>query len=117
MKIQHVIGGSWIQAAICLYGFSALQDARKSRPRLITTIACSLILWTGCAVGPNYHAPKTALPGGWSETANMGETNGPAQLVAWWKNFHDLELDSLIERAAGSNFNLKAAQARVRAAR
>ena len=83
---------------------------------LINTLPLVAFL-AGCAVGPDYHPPKTALPGAWAEAAKAGETNRRAQLVNWWTNFHDLELDSLIERAACSNFNLKAAQARVKAAR
>src|SRR6185312_1251348 len=46
-----------------------------------------------------------------------GETNGPAERVNWWKNFNDPELNSLIERAVRSNFDLRIAQARVREAR
>jgi len=48
---------------------------------------------------------------------NGGETNGPTSVAAWWKNFQDSELDSLIARAAQSNLDLKIAQARVREAR
>ena len=40
-----------------------------------------------------------------------------AAVAAWWKNFSDPELDSLISRAAQSNLDLKIAQARVREAR
>jgi len=75
------------------------------------------IILSGCAVGPNYHAPKTELPAQWSEGANEGATNGPAQLVDWWKSFRDQELDSLMTRAVSSNFTLRTAQARVKAAR
>jgi len=41
----------------------------------------------------------------------------PAADAAWWKSFHDTELDSLVVRAAQSNLNLRAAVARVREAR
>jgi len=71
----------------------------------------------GCAVGPNYQRPSTAAPTRWSEPLAGGETNSPAALTAWWKNFHDPELDSLIDRAVQSNLDLQIAQARVREAR
>jgi NodT family efflux transporter outer membrane factor (OMF) lipoprotein len=70
----------------------------------------------GCAVGPDYHQPNVPAPAQWGALAG-GETNSAAPVAAWWKNFHDAELDSLIERAAGSNLDLRIAQARVREAR
>jgi len=70
----------------------------------------------GCAVGPDYHQPNAPAPTQWNALAG-GETNSAAPVAAWWKNFHDAELDSLIERAAGSNLDLRIAQARVREAR
>jgi outer membrane protein, multidrug efflux system len=48
---------------------------------------------------------------------NGGETNSPAPVTGWWKNFNDPELDSLVARATKSNFDLKIARSRVREAR
>ena len=81
---------------------------------LLTT----LTLWAGgCAVGPDYHQPTVSSPAHWGEPLKGGETNNPASVADWWKNFRDPELDSLISRAAQSNLDLKIAQARVREAR
>ena len=74
-------------------------------------------LLAGCTVGPDYHPPKTAAPAQWASPQEGGETNLPAADAAWWKSFHDAELDSLVVRAAQSNLNLRAAVARVREAR
>ena len=71
----------------------------------------------GCAVGPNYQRPVVNLPAQWSTALAGGETNGSVEVAAWWKNFHDVELDSLINRAVKSNLDLKIAQSRVREAR
>ena len=71
----------------------------------------------GCAVGPNYQRPAVSAPTKWSEPLAGGETNSTVELAAWWKNFHDAELDSLISRAVQSNLDLQIAQARVREAR
>jgi NodT family efflux transporter outer membrane factor (OMF) lipoprotein len=46
-----------------------------------------------------------------------GETNGPGDLAAWWKNFGDTNLDSLMVTAVESNLTLRVAAARVREAR
>src|SRR5439155_89138 len=67
---------------------------------------------TGCAVGPNYHAPKTAVPAQW-ETG----TNSAPAIVEWWKTFNDVELNSLIERAVKANHDLRIAAGRLREAR
>ena len=67
----------------------------------------------GCAVGPNYHPPKPAVPANWSEAG----PSGAAQLAQWWRTLNDTNLDTLIERAVLANNDLKAAEARVRAAR
>jgi len=71
----------------------------------------------GCAVGPNYQRPAISAQTKWSTALAGGETNSTVELVAWWKNFHDPELDSLINRTAQSNLDLQIAQARVREAR
>jgi multidrug efflux system outer membrane protein len=86
-----------------------------SFPRPIPFLLAGLL--AGCAVGPDYHPPKTAAPAQWVSPQAGGETNLPAAGAAWWKSFHDAELDSLAVRAAQSNLNLRAAVARVREAR
>ena len=76
------------------------------------------ILAGGCAT--NYHGPESQdrmPPALWDNTLNGGETNAPVSPTAWWQNFQDAELDSLIGRAVQSNLDLQIAQARVREAR
>ena len=86
-----------------------------------STLALLAFLAGGCAglpsVGPDYHQPETKAPTQWSEPLAGGETNSAAKTAAWWKNFHDAELDSLITRAVNSNLDLRIAQSRVREAR
>jgi NodT family efflux transporter outer membrane factor (OMF) lipoprotein len=90
------------------------------KPNHLSTVALLALLAGGCAsipsVGPDYHKPDVSTPAQWSPMAG-GETNAAAATAAWWKNFHDAELDSLITRAACSNLDLRIAQARVREAR
>ena len=83
----------------------------------LSVVALLAILTGGCAVGPNYHQPQVKAPAAWSEPLAGGETNSAIAAGDWWKNFHDPELDSLIERAVLSNYDLHIAQARVREAR
>lgn len=44
-------------------------------------------------------------------------TSEPANLARWWEQFNDPTLTSLVQRAAGQNLDLAAAEARVREAR
>jgi len=74
-------------------------------------------LLAGCAVGPDYHPPKADAPAQWVSPQARGATNLPTTDAAWWKSFHDAELDSLIVRAARSNLNLRVAVGRIREAR
>jgi outer membrane protein, multidrug efflux system len=74
-------------------------------------------LLAGCSVGPNYHPPRAALPANWTEVGFGGTTNREASLAQWWKKLGDAELDSLIDSAVKANYDLKAAEARVRTAR
>jgi multidrug efflux system outer membrane protein len=87
----------------------------KSKLLIITALA--VLLAGGCAVGPNYRPPQASASAHWAEPLGNGETNGPALLGMWWTNFHDAELNSLVDRAVRSNLDLKMTEARVRAAR
>ena len=86
--------------------------------RLIPGMAAvCLALLAGCAVGPDYHPPKTDVSAPWTSPLAGGETNGSADLAAWWRNFGDTNLDSLMTMAVQSNFTLRIAESRVREAR
>jgi NodT family efflux transporter outer membrane factor (OMF) lipoprotein len=84
---------------------------------LLTGAVLAVALFQGCAVGPNYQQPKTAVPAQWSAPKSGGETNLEPSIASWWKSFKDPQLDSLIERAVKTNHDLRIAEARVREAR
>ena len=88
----------------------------------LTTATILAVFAGGCSsipsVGPDYHKPVTQAPAHWAEPLAGGETNSAgAVTAAWWKNFHDEELNSLITRAVSSNLDLRIAKSRVREAR
>jgi NodT family efflux transporter outer membrane factor (OMF) lipoprotein len=76
-----------------------------------------MAILAGCAVGPDYQAPRTSAPAQWTSSLAGGETNGPVALADWWKNFGDTNLDALMAAAIHSNLTLHIAEARVREAR
>ena len=98
------------------------QFCRNMKRLLVISVPLVLLL-TGCAGGPDFHRPKTSVPGAWSgldaTTAQQASiaTAQPIELVAWWKAFDDPMLTSLIERAIASNLDLRQAEARIRQAR
>ena len=78
----------------------------------------------GCAVGPNYHEPEVKVPGAFAEAGNapaaaptVSGDGAEAALIAWWQQFGDAELQSLIQRAFESNLDLQSAASRIREAR
>jgi NodT family efflux transporter outer membrane factor (OMF) lipoprotein len=75
------------------------------------------VLPGACSVGPNYHSPPSMAPAGWAETNAAVTTNSNLGLAEWWKTLGDDYLDTLITRAVTSNLDIKAASARVKAAR
>jgi outer membrane protein, multidrug efflux system len=86
------------------------------RPTIIL-VSIAVAVLSGCAVGPDYHSPRTSAPARWTSSVNGGETNGPVDLARWWQNFNDTNLDAFMLTAAQSNLTLKIAEARVREAR
>lgn len=110
--------------------------ARNSRWVWVSegAIAWLVLAAGGCAVGPDYHAPKPpASPKAWHATEVQPEpvpegTPAPAatrvdagtptmELARWWKEFDDPLLDSLVTRALTDNPDLRVATARVMEAR
>ena len=88
-------------------------------------------LLAGCVAGPDYRAPSppefetytagpqelhTAAAPGPAGAAQHFEYGTPADLSAWWQRFDAPQLSALIERAFAGNFDLQAAQARLREA-
>ena len=76
-----------------------------------------IFLAAGCSVGPNYQKPDLPVPAAWTEAQQKGVDARAIELTRWWTKFNDPLLDSLVERAAKSNLDLRLAEARIREAR
>ena len=82
-----------------------------------------LLLLGGCAVGPDYHAPKMATPASFQDlpSSSAGLISIPesseVDMAQWWSRFDDPELKNLVDRALKSNLDLLSAVSRVREAR
>jgi NodT family efflux transporter outer membrane factor (OMF) lipoprotein len=86
-----------------------------------------VLLLAGCTVGPKYIKPTTPTTATYKEEppssfkeSDQWQPAHPADQTSrgnWWEIFGDPELDELEEQIAGSNQNLKVAEARFREAR
>jgi NodT family efflux transporter outer membrane factor (OMF) lipoprotein len=96
------------------------------QPTSSLSIGALLVCLAGCAVGPNYHAPKTTPPGQFVAVPQASAPLAPATATAttaavdlsqWWRSFNDAQLDSLIERAIRANPDIELALTRLQEAR
>jgi NodT family efflux transporter outer membrane factor (OMF) lipoprotein len=82
-------------------------------------IALAALQLSGCAVGPNYHAPVIQAPPVYKEAGNWkpAEPNDQNLGGSWWTVFQDPQLDALELQVDVSNQNLKAAEAQYQQSR
>ena len=86
----------------------------------LSGLLVSLLLLSGCAVGPRYSKPTTPTPPSYKEVPPDWKTAQPSDQIArgkWWEIFQDPQLNALEEQVNVSDENLKAADARFRQAR
>jgi multidrug efflux system outer membrane protein len=88
-------------------------------------MALTAVLFSGCAVGPNFSPPKADAPMAWTAApARVAAgplasviTTAEASETAWWTSFGDARLSSLVERAVASNLSARQAVMRIDEAR
>ena len=79
----------------------------------------SVLLLSGCTVGPKYKRPAAEVPAAYKEVANWKQAQ-PNELNLggnWWEMFQDPQLNDLESQVNVSNQNLKAAEAQYTQAR
>jgi NodT family efflux transporter outer membrane factor (OMF) lipoprotein len=83
--------------------------------------AALVVVLAGCAVGPDYHAPKMKMPDGFTApsgaTATTPPGNAAVDLTQWWRALNDPQLESLVDRAIRANTSLEIALTRLQEAR
>ncbi|MCZ4058865.1 efflux transporter outer membrane subunit [Pantoea sp. LMR881] len=90
--------------------------SRGIKPLSLLTLAIWL---AGCAVGPDYQAPKPHVPGSFNalDSQEASRPRSSAINSLWWRSFNDPQLDSLIARAIEGNLTLQQAVLRIAGAR
>ncbi|KPK33355.1 MAG: hypothetical protein AMS24_01475 [Chlamydiae bacterium SM23_39] len=66
----------------------------------------SILLISGCMVGPDYKKPDISLPKNFIEDRSKLEITS---IKEWWKNFNNQTLNDIIEIAISNNYDLKIA--------
>jgi outer membrane protein, multidrug efflux system len=84
-------------------------------------LSLTMLLSTGCAVGPNYKQPSTDVPGMY-RGATPQEPAQPAASQSfgdqkWWEVFQDKQLQDLIHTALQQNYDVRIAATRILEAR
>jgi len=75
----------------------------------------TVLLLSGCVVGPNHTPPEIALPGKFAEGGST--SNGDVSQVAWWKAFNDSRLNGYVQTGLDQNLDVLQAMERINQAR
>ncbi len=84
---------------------------------LLSVALLGSTLLAGCTVGPDYTAPKLAVPPAFAERQLAPAPGAQVDPARWWSAFGDPQLDSLVERALKGSPDIAIAASRVRQAR
>src|SRR5579863_8947070 len=102
-------------AGVDRYLFQTHRDHLMMPPRAGKLAILATAALTGCAVGPNFHAP--APPATDRYTAQPLDQNflpGKIPSEQWWLGFGSSEIDGLVEQALRANPTMQAAEATLR---
>jgi len=74
-----------------------------------------MLALSACMMGPNFQAPKPAVPGSYTDdmTSKGGYVSGDSVNPQWWDSFNDPELTALEQKAVAQNLDLQIATERL----
>jgi NodT family efflux transporter outer membrane factor (OMF) lipoprotein len=98
---------------------AARTEVRVHKRNAGSICVLSVLLLTGCSVGPKYKTPTAPTPTAYKENANWktAQPNDEHLGGNWWEIFQDPQLNDLEAQINVSNQNLKAAFAQYQQAR
>lgn len=79
-----------------------------------TLLPLSMLLLSGCVVGPDYQKPDTVLPAKFSESKAASADS--VTLNPWWESFRDKRLNGLVHQGLAENLSVRQAIERIAAA-
>lgn len=75
------------------------------------TIPLTMLLLSGCVVGPDHKTPEIQLPGKFAEAGKT--SNGDISSVAWWTAFNDNRLNGYVSTGLAQNLTVMQAIERI----
>src|SRR5882762_3139392 len=94
------------------------KETKLTKPRALSLgLSLTMLLSTGCAVGPNYKRPSADVPGMYRGSMPQ-EAAQPAASQSfgdqkWWEVFQDKQLQDLIHTALQQNYDVRIAATRI----
>lgn len=76
-----------------------------------TLFPLSMLLLSGCVVGPDYQKPEAVLPAKFTESKAVSAEN--VTLNPWWEAFRDKRLNALVHQGLGENLSVLQALERI----
>jgi multidrug efflux system outer membrane protein len=76
-------------------------------------IITSVLIGTGCRVGPNYEKPEIQVPERFDSNVPNMEAGVSGDLSSWWTNLDDPVLNSLVSEVLQGNLDIKVAGDRI----
>jgi NodT family efflux transporter outer membrane factor (OMF) lipoprotein len=80
-------------------------------------LGAAALFAAACTVGPDFTPPQRELPTTWRQALESGLAEGAPADGDWWRTFDDPLISELVESALRQNLDLRAAFARLDAAR
>jgi len=99
--------------AIKFNSHANLKNRRETR-LLRATVVLGLLFVAGCAMGPDYERPETAMPEAFEQVTDSGPSIAN---LNWWELFGDEQLNSLVRIALEQNRDMLIAVSRIEEAR
>ncbi len=84
--------------------------------RRLVSVSLVMLLFSGCAVGPNYKRPSADVPGTYRGAAPQEAQQPAAESLGdqkWWEVFQDPQLQNLIHTALRQNYDVRIAATRI----
>ncbi|WP_425648475.1 efflux transporter outer membrane subunit [Agrobacterium radiobacter] len=75
------------------------------------TIPLTMLLLSGCVVGPDHKTPEIQLPGKFAEAGKT--SNGDISTVAWWNAFNNSRLNGYVSTGLAQNLTVMQAIERI----
>lgn len=101
----------FVRFVMTLHSVSQPENWEKYMLSIRATIPLTMLLLSGCVVGPDHKTPEIQLPGKYAEGGKT--SNGDISSVAWWTAFNDSRLNGYVSTGLAQNLTVLQALERI----